>query len=144
LPAPVKIDRYRGKQGQWSASKEDFLQNLESFGVYPSDTVIVTQGYFNDTLPHTAVHRIAFLRLDGDLYESTRDALMYLYDKVVMGGYIYIDDYNSFVGCKIAVDEFLKNRNLTVNMYAIKELDFEARSGGFALKTGEAVWWRKE
>ena len=143
LPAPVRVDSYRGKKGKWSTSKDDFINNLKSFDVYPSDNVVITQGYFNDTLPHTAVDKIAFLRLDGDLYESTRDALRYLYDKVVVGGYIYVDDYHSFAGCKLAVSEFLRDRKLTPMLRGIPELNYEAWGGGFAVKGGEAVWWQK-
>lgn len=146
LPTPKLIDRYNGKQGQWSVSIDEFIANLRAFNVYPSDIVIITPGFFNDTLQHTAVDKISFLRLDGDLYESTKDALRYLYDKVVMGGFIYVDDYNSFVGCKLAVDEFLGDRGLNPSsvLTGIKELDYEAREGGFAVKTGEAVWWQKQ
>ena len=35
------------------------------------------------------------LRLDGDLYVSTMDALKTLYPKVSPGGYVYVDDYGS-------------------------------------------------
>jgi hypothetical protein len=142
LPAPVKVDHYRGKAGQWSTTQEDFINNLNEFGVYDPSKVIVTRGFFNETLSVSAVQAIAFLRLDGDLYESTRDALVYLYDRVVVGGYVYIDDYGSFVGCRIAVSEFLTSRNLTVVMHSVDELDYES-TRGFAVKEGEAVWWRK-
>lgn len=103
----------------------------------------VTKGYFNETLPLAKVKTIAFLRLDGDLYESTRDALVNLYDKVVEGGYVYVDDYYSFIGCKKAVDEFLVDRKLTPVIYDVKELDYESHED-FAVKIGEAVWWRKQ
>ena len=36
------------------------------------------------------------LRLDGDMYESTMDALTALYDKVSAGGFVIIDDYGCF------------------------------------------------
>lgn len=143
LPAPIGKDNYNGMQGQWSVAKDDFINNLQLFDVYPSDNVIITQGYFKDTLPHTSVKKIAFLRLDGDLYESTRDALQYLYDKVVPGGYIYVDDYHSFAGCKLAVSEFLRGRGVAPALRSVSELNLDARGGGFALKGGEAVWWQK-
>ena len=135
LPAPRTVDRYNGKQGQWSTSKQDFLDNLKAFDLFPTDNIIVTEGFFNETLPHSPVEKIAFLRLDGDLYESTRDALEYLYDKVVVGGFIYVDDYHSFAGCKLAVNDFLDNRGLRPQISRVREWSFGADD--------EAIWWRK-
>lgn len=142
------MDRYRGKQGQWSVSQDDFLATLSSFRLHPADNVVVTKGFFNVTLPLTTVTHIAFLRLDGDLYESTRDALVHLYDKVVPGGFIYVDDYHSFMGCKVAVSEFLASRGLRPVLHPVHEIDSQANSrrGAVVLREagGEAVWWKKE
>lgn len=63
------------------------------------------EGWFRDTLPTAPVETIALLRLDGDLYESTRDALQALYHRVAPGGYIIIDDY-FLPACRRAVEEF--------------------------------------
>ena len=80
---------------------------------YPSDFVHYYKGWFQDTLPIKSndIEKIAILRLDGDWYESTKVCLEYLFDKVVSGGFIIIDDYGLYKGCKKAVDEYLeKNR----------------------------------
>jgi len=53
------------------------------------------KGWFRDTLPSAPVKSLAVLRLDGDLYESTIDALTHLYPKLEKGGYAIIDDYGS-------------------------------------------------
>ena len=52
------------------------------------------------------------LRLDGDWYESTKICLEKLYDKVVVGGVIIIDDYGHWVGAKNATDEFRTTNNI--------------------------------
>ncbi len=67
----------------------------------------VHKGWFQDTLPVADTGPIAILRLDGDWYESTKICLDHLYDKVVQGGFVIIDDYGTYEGCKRAVDEFL-------------------------------------
>ena len=59
--------------------------------LFPSSRVstarmVVVPGWFNETLPPAGLRRIAFLRLDGDLYESTRDAITALYPLVASGG----------------------------------------------------------
>ncbi|MBI3515383.1 MAG: class I SAM-dependent methyltransferase, partial [Proteobacteria bacterium] len=63
-------------------------------------------GWFRDTLPAAPIERLALLRLDGDLYESTMDALDALYDRVSPGGFIVIDDYGAVPSCRRAVEEF--------------------------------------
>ena len=56
--------------------------------------------------------KIAVLRLDTDYYDSTRFELEHLYDRIPSGGFIIIDDYGHWQGCKKAVDEFWLARNL--------------------------------
>jgi hypothetical protein len=67
--------------------------------------VVFLPGWFRDTLPSAPIDRLAILRLDGDLYESTMDALVHLYPKVSPGGFVIIDDYHLPV-CRAAVDDW--------------------------------------
>ena len=53
---------------------------------------------------------IAILRLDGDWYESTKVCLEHLFDLVVDGGFVIVDDYGAYEGCRTAVDEYLAGR----------------------------------
>ncbi|MFA7243035.1 MAG: TylF/MycF/NovP-related O-methyltransferase [Sulfuricellaceae bacterium] len=64
------------------------------------------KGWFKDTLPTAPIKKLALLRLDGDLYESTLDGLNNLYHKVSPGGFVIVDDYYAVPSCKTAVDEF--------------------------------------
>ncbi len=68
-------------------------------------------GWFQHTLPGVRVGPIAFLRLDGDLYESTECCLKWLYDDVSTGGIIFVDDYG-YKGCRAAVQEFFQARRI--------------------------------
>ena len=77
------------------------------------EQVVFVPGWFRDTLPVLQVESIAVLRLDGDIYESTWDALTHLYDKLSIGGYLIVDDFEAFAGCKAAVHDFRKLRNIT-------------------------------
>lgn len=63
--------------------------------------------------------KIAILRLDGDYYGSTMDALDALYDRVVCGGYIIIDDYGDFASCRNAVADFCAKRRLSPDIISI-------------------------
>ena len=82
---------------------------------YPSDHVHYHVGWFQDTMPlAAAIEKIAVLRIDGDWYASTKTCLDHLFDRVVPGGFIIIDDYGTYEGCQKAVDEFIDQRGLKV------------------------------
>jgi hypothetical protein len=70
--------------------------------------VNLVKGWFEDTLENAKqdIGPIAILRLDNDWYASTRFCLETLYDSVIPGGVVIIDDYFSWEGCRKAVDEF--------------------------------------
>ncbi|HEY2117084.1 MAG TPA: TylF/MycF/NovP-related O-methyltransferase [Candidatus Angelobacter sp.] len=85
------------------------------------NTIVIKKGWFQNTVP-SACHEIgsiAMLRIDADWYESTLVCLEELYDNVVDGGFIIIDDYGWFPGCRAAVDEFLASRNLTPQLVTV-------------------------
>jgi O-methyltransferase len=75
---------------------------------YPAERIHYVQGPVESTLPDAAPDRIAILRLDTDWYESTRHELVTLYDRLSPGGILIIDDYGTFRGSRLAVDEFLE------------------------------------
>ncbi len=76
--------------------------------------VLLRPGWFQNTLPtaRSEIGPIAILRLDGDWYESTLCCLRHLYDQIVEGGYLIVDDYGHFPGCRIAVEEFFEERGI--------------------------------
>eukprot|EP00538_Stauroneis_constricta_P011404 CAMPEP_0119565922 /NCGR_PEP_ID=MMETSP1352-20130426/31533_1 /TAXON_ID=265584 /ORGANISM="Stauroneis constricta, Strain CCMP1120" /LENGTH=658 /DNA_ID=CAMNT_0007614943 /DNA_START=54 /DNA_END=2030 /DNA_ORIENTATION=- len=84
-------------------------------------------GWFQDTLPDAPIDDIAILRLDGDLYASTLQALFALYRRVRVGGIVIIDDYGHWPQCKKAIDEFFVDANITLH-----GIDYTGR------------WFRKE
>lgn len=69
-------------------------------------------GYFSDTLPHAPVSQLAVLRLDGDFYQSTYEALEHLYGKLSDGGFCIIDDY-ALETCRKAVGDFRSAHGIT-------------------------------
>jgi Macrocin-O-methyltransferase (TylF) len=81
------------------------------------------KGLFADTLPvnRERIGPIAFLHMDGDWYSSTHDILENLFDQVVTGGRIQIDDYGHWEGCKRAVHEFENARGLKFKITEIDE-----------------------
>ena len=85
-------------------SIQDVSRNLEKYGVNTKNVILV-KGWFEDTLPRLETECISILRLDGDMYSSTIQALEALYQKVAKGGFVIIDDY-SLEGARKAVQDF--------------------------------------
>lgn len=118
LPPPSNLDGPgsigRGFTGDLLATEEDCRQTFGLIGLDMSDVRLVP-GLFQDTLKNvkSEIGEISVLRLDGDWYDSTMCCLQELYDQVTVGGWVIIDDYGHWEGCKKAVDEFLKMRNIS-------------------------------
>ena len=70
------------------------------------DQVCFLKGWFKDTLPTAPIEKLAILRLDGDMYESTMDGLRSLYHKLSPGGFLIVDDYGAVDACREAVCDF--------------------------------------
>lgn len=92
-------------------SLDEVKSNFSKYGLLDRQ-VIFLKGLFSDTLPTAPIESISVLRLDGDLYESTMDALTNLYPKLSIGGYVIIDDYGVFIPCKKAVHDYRKTYNI--------------------------------
>ena len=93
-----------GGVSDFTVSLEDVKANFARYGLL-DEQVVFLEGLFSDTLPKAPIERIAVLRLDGDLYESTRDGLA-LYSKLSRGSTLIADDYFLFEGQRKAIDEF--------------------------------------
>lgn len=97
---------------QLAVSLEQVKANFERYGLL-DDQVRFLKGWFSDTLPTAPIDRLAVLRLDGDLYESTMDALQALYPKVSVGGYVIVDDYSDIPACRAAVEDYRAAHGIT-------------------------------
>lgn len=133
LPAP-NVEDYPDDEGHdlsdvatLMVGADQVRANFERYALL-DDRVRFLEGWFADTLPPAPIEQLAVLRLDGDLYESTMDALVPLYDKVSPGGFVIVDDYGAWEPCRKAVDDFRAERGITDQIH---EVDW----------TG--VYWRK-
>lgn len=100
--------------GMSVCDRKEVARNLASKG-FTGDHIHYLEGWFQDTLPSFNPPKIALLRLDGDLYESTYTCLEYLYPSVTEGGVVIIDDYG-LKGCKKAVHDYLNEQGITVDI----------------------------
>ncbi|HSI32875.1 MAG: TylF/MycF family methyltransferase [Phycisphaerae bacterium] len=88
-----------------AVSLESVQRNFAAYGLL-DEQVRFLKGWFKDTLPAAPIDRLAVVRLDGDMYESTMDALVHLYPKLSPGGYLIVDDYGCIRACKQAVHDY--------------------------------------
>ncbi len=93
-------------------------ENFARYGLL-DEQVRFLVGWFRDTLPTAPIDRLAVARLDGDMYESTMDALVALYPKVAIGGYLIVDDYGAVPGCRRAIDDYRQRQGIIEPMTAI-------------------------
>lgn len=94
-----------------AVSLEQVKDNFSRFGLL-DDQVYFLKGWFKDTLPDAPIDKLAILRLDGDMYESTMTALDSLYHKVQKGGFVIVDDYGAVPACKAAIHDFRAKANV--------------------------------
>ena len=97
------------------------------------DQVVFLEGLFKDTLPKAPVETLAVLRLDGDMYESTRDGLVNLYHRLSIGGTLIADDYYLFECQRKAVDEFRAAHEITDPIIRIDDY------GGYWIKGSDGA-----
>ena len=129
LPVTSPLDTHGGRSaeslgwgaGTCAAPEASLLRVCAKLGVEKITEPV--KGFFADSLP---VHRdrvgpIALLHMDGDWHSSTRDILENLFDRVVPGGRIQIDDYGYWEGCQRAVTEFEHARGLKFELHRIDE-----------------------
>ncbi len=127
MPTPTEQDKHNGiladatgwGTGTCAAPEASVREICSKLGV--SDIVRTVKGYFQDSLPEMRnfVGMIALLHMDGDWYESTKAILDNLYDRVVNDGFIQVDDYGHWEGCRQAIHEFEASRQIEFDINPI-------------------------
>ena len=111
---PDALRRYSelkdGEYSDWCRAGIDVVRDtLTQVTNNYNDYCHLIEGKVEDTLEVFGPTSIALCRLDTDWYSSTKVEMEVLYPRVVKGGYIIVDDYSDWPGCKQAVDEYLVN-----------------------------------
>ncbi len=99
------------QRSELAVSLPEVKANFDRYGMLDRQ-VRFLPGWFRDTLPSAPIARLALLRIDGDMYESTMGALQALYPKVSRGGVVIVDDYGALNPCRQAVDDFRRERSV--------------------------------
>jgi hypothetical protein len=124
LPLP-NAEKYPADRGdrlhefkELAVSLDQVKSNFTKYGLL-DDQVRFLKGWFRDTLPRAPIKELAIIRLDGDMYESTMDALVNLYPKLSIGGYLIVDDYGAISSCKQAVHDYREVNGINEEIHPI-------------------------
>ena len=115
-----------------SVSLDTVISNFKLIDEDISNIVFV-KGWFKDTVKDNNIDKIAILRLDGDMYESTVDPINYLYPKVNIGGFCIVDDYNPKFGAHHVANSYRADHNISEELQI-----FDGNSHGLL-----SAYWRK-
>ena len=126
----IRLHTYR----QLAVSLDQVQNNFRLYNLL-DDQVAFLKGWFSETLPSAPIEKIAVMRLDGDLYESTMDALVNLYPKLSIGGYVIVDDYG-MESCRSAIHDFRKKFGITDQIHHIENAESYKEAY-------PAIFWRR-
>lgn len=96
-------------------------------------------GYFNESLPKLLAEepnlQLSVLRLDGDAFASTLEAIELLYPRLSPGGYLIIDDFSDWKSCREAIDLYRSRHGIVEPITIIPHRPGEIARGAY---------WRKQ
>jgi O-methyltransferase len=103
--APSWVGSLTPAPAEWHASSTVPAADLSRVRIVP--------GLFQDSFPAVHIPQIALLNINADWYESVKLCLETFYNAVVPRGFVSIDDYDDWPGCRRAVGEFFQTRALS-------------------------------
>jgi len=116
LPAAKEIDGEGALRWQADTQSPHYFDNCRA-SVADAESAMqragvrdvkIVKGWFENTLPRAEIRDgIVILRMDADWYDSTMCILENLFDQVVPGGCVIVDDYGCWDGCSRAIHDFL-------------------------------------
>ena len=118
----------RSRRSEKGVSLEKVKEHFAKYGLL-DDQVRFLEGWFKDTLPKAPIDRLAILRLDGDMYESTMDAISSLYPKLSKGGFLIIDDYGAVEACRKAITDYRAQHKINDAILQTDSHEFYWRKG---------------
>jgi hypothetical protein len=110
-PTVNDFDKHRVEDGKWNYGALELVKSNVYYTHYPRENIHFVKGKVEDTLPSTTLpEKIALLRLDTDFYLSTKAEMEYLWDRIVPGGLLIVDDFCTWGGSREAVIEFFDKK----------------------------------
>ncbi len=102
----IKGDRYYGYEDDLFLKVSD---NFRKFGLsVDGERIVLHKGLFQNTVRFADDDRIALAHIDCDWHDPVAFCLDAVSAKLSAGGFMIIDDYNDYRGCKTATDKFVE------------------------------------
>jgi len=121
-----KLHQYSGL----AVGLQQVKHNFERYGLL-DDRVEFLVGWFKDTLPTAPLDKLALARLDGDMYESTIQAIEALYPRLSPGGFLIIDDFGSHASqAGQAIHDYRKEHGITDEIVPVDDFGAYWRKSG--------------
>ena len=115
-PSIIEYNRRKDNPDGWGkVCLEEVKNNAYSVG-YDRQYLKFIVGKVEDTLTEIVPDKIAVLRLDTGFYSSIKFTLEQLYPRLVNGGILIIDDYSQLEGCRKAVDDYFKDKDIFLSL----------------------------
>ena len=108
-----------------NSNLELIYKKIEYLGL---DNIKIIKGPFSETMNDDCdVKTIMAASIDCDLYQSYNESLNFIWSKMVIGGFIHLDEYYSlkFPGARRAVDKFVANNDDSILDNNQTDEDFE-------------------
>lgn len=120
LPNSTDKDGHRAQsyKGKCLGDPSKVREVMERLRI-PKSRVHIIKGWFEETFPTVNIEKISLLHIDADWYESVKLCLESFYDNVQPGGFVVLDDYGTWPGCKRAVDEFIIENGLKIKLVKV-------------------------
>lgn len=126
---PADLGDRNHELGGLAVGVQQVRTNFRRYGLL-DERVRFLPGWFKDTLPTAPIDRLSLMRLDGDMYESTIQALDALYPKLSPGGFCIIDDFGSHASqAGAAVHDYRSRHGITEEIIDID---------------GSGAYWRRQ
>jgi len=114
--------------GDFNGTSESFVR--EKIRLLGLDNIELIVGDFADTTKHFFTDydgKIFSCNIDCDLYLGYKNTLPYVYNSLVKGGYVHLDEYYSlkFPGARIACTQFFKQKGLSPQKNITPNHEFE-------------------
>ena len=116
LPAPGERDGDIEKANYfsgWNKGSVKLVKEVCGKIGYPNEKLKIIPGWFNDTLTREPIKEIVILHIDADWYESVKTVLQTFYHRVVPGGFVVLDDYGLWPGCRNAVLDYFSENHIS-------------------------------
>ncbi len=120
MPETTDKDGAEAKKwvGECKASEDDVYTIMKQVGT-PDSSYTIKKGYFQDTFKTNLPEKIALLHCDADWYDSVTIVLDTMFEKISTSGFIVLDEYGYWEGCRKAYDNFCKRNNISPRLIRV-------------------------